>query len=160
MLANKMQKRNIIILTLSLAVAFLPAIIGSIFTSQTVNSSWYLENKPAFTPPDYIFAPVWTVLYLLIGLSIYFSWTKVRKKEKNKLSSLFIINLAANAFWSYLFFGLQNPLAAFIDITIIWFTALALLVSTFRVNKASFYLLIPYFCWISFAAVLNLGFLF
>jgi len=152
-----MKKRvNWKVLISSLVIVYAIAFAGSIFTSSSVNSSWYESIRPSITPPNWVFPVVWNILFFLIALSIYFAWMSAKNKStKKSITILFGMNLFFNFLWSYLFFGKQNPQAAFIDLILIWISILSLFVLTYRINKKSFYLLIPYFLWVSFAGVLN-----
>jgi len=142
-----------------LAVSFLVVIIVSLIGSLTMDiseNSWYKEVKPSITPPDIVFPIVWTTLYILIALSIYFVWTSSKTKQQKKLIIIiFGINLIANAIWTWLFFGLQNTIAGLIDIGIIWLSIFLMLLLSYRIDKKAFYMLIPYFLWVSFASYLS-----
>jgi len=151
---NKKIKWNVLII--SILVVYLCAFIGSIFTSQNTNSEWYDSIKPEITPPSYVFPIVWNILFFLIAMSIYFSWTSTRKKkDKKKIITLFGINLILNVLWSVLFFGLQKPLFAFFELILLWISILLIIIFIHKINKISSYLIIPYFVWVSFAGVLN-----
>lgn len=141
-------------LIISLAIPFLVSAIGNFFTANSVSTLYLTINKPFFNPPSWIFGPVWTLLYLLMGISLYLVWTN---KVKNKRSAFtaFGIQIFLNSLWSFLFFGLQNPLYAFIEIILLWIAILATIIYFYRINKTSAYLLIPYILWVSFAAILN-----
>lgn len=140
-------------------VVFLVAAIGSMFTSESVNGAWYLDNKPSFTPPNWVFGPAWTIIYILIAFSLYFSWTNANLKQKRKMRMFFGVNLLANLLWSWLFFGLQNPFLAFIDIIIILGTIVAMIFIVWKIEKKSVWFLMPYLLWVCFATVLNFAFL-
>lgn len=156
---NKRGRRNnfVILLTVTFTV-FLTGLFGSLFTTATTRSEWYLENKPSFTPPGIVFSVAWTILYILIILAIYFSWVKSKKTEKTKLLIIFGLNLISNALWSFLFFHLRNPTLGFIDLLVIFSTIVWALIYTKKINKISTFLLIPYLIWIIFAGILNLSF--
>jgi len=141
-------------LAISLIVPFLAASIGSIFTAQ---SSWYVElAKPAFQPPNWIFGPVWTLLYLLMGISLFLVWQKGFESMRSKIALFFFsIQLFFNALWSVLFFGLNKVMFAFVDIIALWAAIALTMVSFYRISKTSMYLLIPYFLWVTFAMILN-----
>ena len=143
-------------LTISIAIPLIVSIIGGLFTSSSV-STWYLElAKPSFNPPSWIFGPVWIVLYLLMGISLYLIWTK----KYNKAAFLaFGIQLGLNLLWSILFFGMKSPLYAFIEIILLWISIFITIIYFHRINKVSAYLLLPYILWVSFAAILNLAIL-
>lgn len=141
----------IISLALPLAIGF----IGSLFTSSSVNS-WYLSiNKPSFNPPNWIFAPVWTILFILIGISFYLVWQRNFGNNKKLLIGVFILNLLLNLIWSLLFFGLKNPFLAFIEIIILWLIILVNIIVFSKVSKLAGFLLIPYLLWVGFASALN-----
>ncbi|MBU0470107.1 MAG: tryptophan-rich sensory protein [Nanoarchaeota archaeon] len=143
-------------LTTSLLLCQFAGVIGSFFTISSV-STWYMAlNKPAFNPPKDIFSPVWIMLYLLMGISLYLIWNKgIRSKQSKTAVSIFGIQLALNTFWPILFFGLRLPLSAFIEIIILWIAILLTMIHFYKISKTASYLLIPYFLWVSFATVLN-----
>lgn len=141
-------------LIISILIPFLASAIGGVFTSSSV-STWYVNvAKPSFNPPNWIFGPVWTLLYLLMGISLYLVWINKTKIKKPAFTAFFI-QLSLNALWSVLFFGLQNPLIAFVEIILLWISILITIIYFYRISKVSAYLLIPYILWVSFAAVLN-----
>lgn len=132
-----------------------PGLIGGIFTVKSVKT-WYLTiNKPSFNPPSWVFGPVWTVLYILMGISVYVIWKKSDVQNVNLAIALFVIQLSLNAFWSILFFGLKNPQLAFFEIIAMWVFILACIIVFFPISQTASYLLIPYLLWVSFAAFLN-----
>ena len=145
-------------LTASFAIPLLAAFIGSIFTASTV-STWYTALiKPGFNPPNWIFGPVWTLLYLLMGFSLFLVWKKgLKKKYVKEGLIIFGIQIFLNVLWSLLFFGLQSPLLAFIEIIFLWAAVLFMIVYFYKVNKTAAYVQIPYILWVSFAALLNLS---
>jgi len=141
-------------LVISILIPFLASAIGGLFTASSV-STWYVElTKPSFNPPSWIFGPVWTILYLLMGISLYLVWIK---KYDKPAFVVFGVQLVLNALWSILFFGLKVPLYAFIEIVFLWVAILMTIIYFYRINRTSAYLLIPYILWVSFAAVLNLS---
>lgn len=150
------MKVNIIKLIISILIAQLAGIIGSIFTSSSV-STWYQSLiKPDFTPPSWIFAPVWIILYLLMGIALYLIWSKGFKNKHVRIAIyVFITQLILNSLWSFLFFGLKSPLYAFIEIIILWVIILINVILFYRISKISAYLLLPYILWVTFASVLN-----
>lgn len=153
-----MVKINYLKLIPSIVICQLAGIIGSFFTSSSV-SNWYLTlNKPFFNPPSWVFGPVWITLYLMMGISLYIVWNGgLRNKHAKIAITIFGIQLLLNSLWSILFFGLQSPLSAFIEIVLLWGAILATIIYFYRISKIASYLLIPYFLWVSFAAVLNLA---
>ena len=150
-----MKKINWKILIACLLIVYLVAFLGSIFTSPVTNSEWYNSVRPSITPPNWVFPVVWNILFFLIALSLYIGWINANKKDKSKIALVFGINLFLNIFWSILYFGLKNPTLAFFELILLWISIIFMLTTTYKINKKSFYLLIPYFIWVSFAGVLN-----
>lgn len=143
-------------LIISILIPFLVSAIGGLFTASSV-STWYVTLiKPSFNPPSWVFGPVWTILYLLMGIALYLIWVA---KSKNKKTSFiaFGTQMFLNALWSVLFFGFHKPLFAFIEIVILWIAILTTIIYFYKINKNAAYLLTPYILWVSFAAVLNLA---
>jgi tryptophan-rich sensory protein len=154
--------------------------IGLFFTAPAINT-WYARLlKPSFNPPDWIFAPVWTILFLLMGISLYLVWEKnwavgasedkEERKAWNPISTklwrgewreenaicIFFIQLGLNILWTVIFFGLKSFDIAFIEILMLWFAILYTIINFYRISKLAGYLLMPYILWVSFASVLNL----
>lgn len=154
---NRSRKKgfNWKVLVICLVIVYGIAFIGSLFTSPNVNSDWYDSVRPALTPPAFVFPIVWNILFFLIALSLYFAWMASGKKEKKKVAFVFGFNLFLNALWSVFYFGMRNPLYAFVDLILIWITIVAMMIVVWRIEKKSFWLLVPYFLWVSFAGVLN-----
>ena len=141
-------------LILSILLAQSAGIIGSFFTVSAI-STWYVFlNKPVFSPPNWLFGPVWTILYTMIGISFYKIWINY-KKENSWAIKLFLFHLFLNSIWSIIFFGMKNLGLAFFEIVIMWLTAIYMVIKFKRIDKWASYLLIPYILWISFASVLN-----
>jgi len=123
-------------------------------------SNWYAYlTPPPLTPPNWVFAPVWTTLYLMMGLSLYLFWDNRKKIDKGRGYLIFIFGLIVNFSWSLLFFSVHSPLLALIDIIILIALIIANIMLFKPVSKTSAYLLIPYLLWVCFATYLNLGFL-
>lgn len=143
-------------LTIAILVCLLAGFIGSVFTSKSV-STWYTTlKKPSFNPPDWVFAPVWTAIFILMGVSLYLVWSKGLEAKGVKIAIIiFCVQLLLNILWSFLFFGLQSPFYAFMDITVLWFIILLMIIYFYRISPVSSYLLFPYISWVSFATVLN-----
>lgn len=141
---------------ISLLTPFIAAAIGSAFTFSEITTWYEAINKPTWTPPNAIFGPVWTILYTLMGISLYLFWKSEKKVEVSKRGFiLFFSQLALNTVWSILFFGLKNPLLALADIAVLWVLILMTILHFRKVNKLSAYLLIPYLLWVTFASLLN-----
>jgi len=143
-------------LIISLALPQLAGIVGSLFTTSAI-PTWYATlQRPNFSPPNWLFGPVWVLLYVLMGISVYLIWQKIEENKKAKGALwLFWIHLFFNAIWSIIFFGLHNPGLAFINIIVIWLLIIVLMIKFWPINKWSTYLLIPYLFWVSFASALN-----
>jgi tryptophan-rich sensory protein len=142
-------------LLLFIAVCFVVAGAGSVFTSSSV-STWYPAlRKPAWNPPAWIFGPVWTVLYLMMATAAWLVWRKRGFGGGAGALWLFALQLMLNALWSPLFFGLRNPLAGLVDIVPLWAAILATMVSFWRISPLAGALLVPYWLWVSFATALN-----
>jgi len=149
-----MQKLGLLIF--SIVIVQLAGAVGAIFTSSSV-STWYAGvNKPVFNPPNWIFGPVWTMLFLLMGIALYLVLVNGWGYNGVKIAVLiFTIHFALNILWSFLFFGLQNPFFAFIEIIILAISIILTMYFFYRVSPPAMYLLIPYIFWVSFASILN-----
>lgn len=123
--------------------------IGSIFTTPSI-PTWYAGlAKPFFSPPNWLFGPVWTFLYLLMGISL---WLVMRR---GRVPVYFWFQLILNTLWSIIFFGFRSPFFAFIEILILWYFILRTIKSFTKISSTSAYLLYPYLAWVSFASILN-----
>lgn len=151
-----MKPNTIAKLIVSILLCQLAGIIGSIFTAPNI-PTWYASlEKPFFTPPSWLFAPAWITLFLLMGLSLFLVWNKGLQSKTSKIAvSIFFVQLALNILWSALFFGLQNPFLALIEIIILWIAILATIIAFAKISKKAAILLLPYILWVSFAALLN-----
>jgi benzodiazapine receptor len=128
--------------------------LGAIWTSS--DRAWYEGiNKPSFQPPSWIFGPVWTLLFTLMGISLYLVWTSPSSQVRLIALILFGVQFLFNVAWSYFFFGLHKPLFSFIEILFLLVFIVATGFYFFKVDRISGYLLIPYFLWTSFASFLN-----
>jgi len=150
---------KIIKLIISIMIPLTSGFLGSIFTGMSVKT-WYLNiNKPLFNPPGWIFAPVWTVLFILIGISFYICWNNDFGTNKKICLTVYFLQILFNFLWSLFFFGMRNPLFGLIDILILWLFIIANMILFYNVSKIAGYLLIPYFLWVSFATILNFSIL-
>ena len=126
--------------------------------TRSAITTWYPTLvKPVINPPNWIFAPVWSMLYIMMGIAAGLVWSRIdfEKEAVKKALIFFAVQLALNALWSYLFFGLQNPMLAGIEIVILWLMIFETYTKFVKINKIAGYLLIPYLLWVSFATVLN-----
>ncbi|MCC7004438.1 tryptophan-rich sensory protein [Candidatus Nomurabacteria bacterium] len=152
-----MINKNIIIkLIISIFVPLLAGYIGSFFTTPSI-PIWYNSLiKPSFTPPSFVFGPVWTILFILMGIAFFLVWKKDLKNSNSKKAiGIFFFQLVINILWSVMFFGLRSPLAGLIVIAVLWLSILLTIFSFYRISKLSAYLLVPYILWVSFASCLN-----
>jgi len=140
----------------SIIICELVGISGSFFTIKSI-PTWYAKlNKPAFSPPNWIFGPVWTLLYAMQGIAAYLIYQKIFGSPLAKIAFvLFVIQLILNAIWTPLFFGLKNPRLAFFEILLMWIFIVLSTVWFFRVSPTAGYLMLPYLAWVSFASALN-----
>jgi translocator protein len=143
---------------ISIAACLAAGAIGSLFTIKSI-PTWYPGlKKPKYTPPNQAFGPVWTTLYILMGLSAYFIWQRGLATEGVLLAFiLFWAQLVLNALWSIIFFGIKSKGGGVIIIIILWLLILAAIITSFRISIWAGILLIPYILWVSVAAYLNIG---
>jgi translocator protein len=143
-------------LLVSLLIPLAVGITAGLFTAKGVNT-WYVTlNKPSFNPPNWIFGPVWTVLYLLMGVGLFLVWRSTNNIAYKKTAILiFAVQLVANFCWSFLFFSWQKPGVAFFEIALLWLLIVWMIAAFKKVNPTAAHLQIPYLCWVSFAALLN-----
>ena len=147
---------DIIKLAISICVCLAAGFIGSIFTTASI-PTWYTTlEKPSFNPPNWLFGPVWTILFILMGISAFLVWRVGLSEPDVRIALIiFIIQLILNAFWSVAFFGLRSPIAGLIVIIILWIAIFLTILSSAKVSIAAGILLIPYILWVSFASILN-----
>lgn len=173
-----MKLSNLTKFVLALLASFSAGALGSYFTTPSI-PAWYATlAKPSFAPPNSVFGPVWTALYLMIGISLYLVWSKnwkvhhhvwTKHKAWNPWSerlwsgdlrafntiSIFWLHYALNIFWSVAFFTLRSPGLAFFVILGLWISIVYVIVNFYRISKPAAYLLLPYLLWVTFAACLN-----
>lgn len=138
---------------------FIPLLVGGLsgFFTATGVDAWYRTiNKPSWNPPNWIFGPVWTTLYVMMGISLYLIWKAAASTTAKRSAFIFFgVQLLLNFFWSVVFFRLQSPGWALVEIIFLWVAILLTIFSFSRINKAAAWLLVPYISWVSFAAILN-----
>lgn len=141
------------------ATVLLCVILGSLGSLVTITGpgSWYaLLQKPFFTPPGWVFAPMWITLFVLMGIALYLVWESGPSRREVQIAiDVFGVQFVLNVLWSFLFFGLKSPLLGLLDIIILWWLILATIVTFYRVRKGAAYLLLPYLAWVSIATALN-----
>ena len=135
-----------------LLLCFAAASPGAVFMPR----EWFAAlKKPSWNPPGWVFGPVWTALYAMMAAAAWLVWQRGGWKEQRKPLLIFLAQLALNAVWTPLFFGLHRPGVAFAEIVLLWLAIVATLVAFRPVNRTAAWLLVPYLAWVSFAAVLN-----
>jgi tryptophan-rich sensory protein len=151
-----MSRVNLLKLAVSIIAANLAGLIGSLFNAPAI-PTWYAAlNKPAFNPPNWLFGPVWTALYMLMGIAVFLVWRRGGRRPEVRIAlALFGLQLVLNALWSIIFFGGHNPGLAFLEIIFLWLAILATMLRFAKISRWAALLLLPYILWVSFAAVLN-----
>ena len=131
-------------------------LIGSAFTTGAI-PTWYASlQKPSFTPPNWLFAPVWSTLYLLMGIAAFLVWRKGLADRQVRIALIiFLIQLILNILWSVIFFGLESPLYGLIEIIVLWIAILITILRFWRISPAAAWLMVPYIIWVSIATALN-----
>lgn len=142
-------------LIISLLIPQAAGLLGSLATAPNI-AGWYAGlAKPALNPPNWVFGPVWTTLFVLMGVALYLVWQSRGGEQKQTAFLVFSLQIVFNVLWSFLFFGWQNPLMALIEIVILWILILLNIIYFYRARKWAGYLLMPYILWVSFAVYLN-----
>ncbi len=159
-----MKINNTFKLIIAIVVSELAGIIGSVFTTPSI-AGWYAGIvKPALNPPAWVFGPVWTTLFALIGIAAFLVWKKGLDRRDVKIAlGIFLGQLVLNTLWSIIFFGstsltingLNNIGIALIEIVFLWLAILATIISFAKISKPAAWLLVPYILWVSFAMYLN-----
>lgn len=148
--------KNSFKLITAIAVSELAGIVGSIFTISAIPNWYSTLTKPALNPPSWVFGPVWATLYALMGIAAFLVWKKGwGRSDVRKALYVFCLQLVLNTLWSIVFFGLQSPAWAFVNITAMWFAIIWTMILFYRISKPAMWLLVPYILWVSFALYLN-----
>ena len=150
-----MNKSKIIKLVIAIALPLALGAIAGFFTSGSVQG-WYSSLvKPSFSPPNWVFGPVWTILYVLMGISFYLVWTQPVSKKRNSGIVIFLMQLTLNFAWSFLFFYFHQIGLALIEIILLWILIVAMIIQFYKIVPIAAFINIPYLLWVSFATVLN-----
>ena len=139
----------------SLVLCQLAGLIGGLWTREAVRTWYQAIEKPGFTPPGWVFGPVWILLYLMMGVALYLVWLSPAHPSKTIALAVFAVQLILNALWSYFFFYSQNPRAGFIEIVILWVFIILSILLFYRIHKGAAMIMLPYLLWVTFAAYLN-----
>jgi tryptophan-rich sensory protein len=149
-----LSKKDIGPLLLWVLLAEGAGLLGSLFTAPAI-ATWYAGLvKPALAPPNWIFGPVWTTLFLLMGVAAFLVW-RTRAPQRRRALGLFFLQLFLNVAWSFVFFGSRDPRGAFFEIILLWLSIAAAVWAFSKVSRAAAWLLVPYIAWVSFAGYLN-----
>lgn len=147
---------NIVKFIISLAIPLLVGFGGSYFTTPEITGWFQTINKPSWNPPNAVFAPVWTTLYVLMGIALFLVWKSTANPASKRMAIIFFfIQLALNFCWSLIFFNRHDIGMAMIEIALLWLSILVTIFAFAKVNKLAAWLLVPYISWVSFAAILN-----
>ena len=147
---------NILKLIISIALPLLIGFSSSYFTITGVGSWYQTIQRPSWNPPNWVFGPVWTTLYIMMGIALFMVWKSDENYSLKRIAILlFSIQLIFNFFWSFIFFNQQRPGVAFGEIILLWIFILITIFVFAKVNKTAAWLLVPYISWVSFAAILN-----
>ncbi|MBX3006853.1 MAG: tryptophan-rich sensory protein [Melioribacteraceae bacterium] len=155
-----MSGSNIFKLIVSLIIPLSVGAVAGMFTSQAV-PTWYASlNRPSFSPPNWVFGPVWTSLYILLGISFFLIWKESSSPKRNQAIKIFAIQMLLNFAWSFIFFYFNMIGIALIEIILLWFSIFAMIYLFYKIKPLAAYLNIPYLLWVSFATILNVGYYF
>jgi translocator protein len=152
-----MGSRDGIKLVISIFVCLVAGLIGSIFTISSI-PVWYATlNKPFFSPPNWLFAPAWTILYILMGIALFYVWKAPKVRKTNEGLMLFGAQLIFNVIWSIVFFGFRSIVGGVLSIAVLLILILMTTAQFYRIDKRAAYLMVPYLLWVCFATMLNIA---
>ena len=155
-----MKSNQIIKLVASLLLPLAVGGIAGIFTAEAI-PGWYASlNQPSFNPPNWVFGPVWTTLYVILGISLFLIWKLPSGKERNQAILIFMMQLLLNFGWSFFFFYFKMIGLALIDIVALWIMIIVMLYQFYKLKPVAAYINIPYLLWVTFATVLNVAYFF
>lgn len=143
----------------AIIIAGLAGAIGSVFTGSAIQTWYTALARPSFAPPNFLFGPVWTTLYIFMGIASYLIFEKGwERKDVKRALNIYLAQLVLNALWSIVFFGLHAIGWALVVIIALWILILMTILSFRKISKPAAYLLVPYILWVTFATALNYGF--
>ena len=140
---------------ISIAICLGAGGLGAIATTPEIDGWYKTIEKPSWNPPGYVFGPVWTALYIMMGVAAWLVWKREGFKKAKISLVLFGVQLLLNVVWSWIFFNLHQPGWAFVEIVVLWIAIVATTVAFFKRQKIAGWLMMPYLAWVSFASVLN-----
>lgn len=154
-----MKSPSWITLAVAIITSELAGIVGSLFTVSAVREWYPTLIRPSFAPPSWVFGPVWTTLFALMGVAAWLVWEKgTRRQDVRVALGAFLVQLVLNTLWSIIFFGMQSLGGALMEIALLWLAIAATIILFARISKPAAWLLAPYILWVSFAAYLNYAF--
>jgi len=151
-----LSTRSILLLVVCILIPLITGVVGSFFTAASV-SGWYVTlSKPWFNPPGWVFGPAWTILYILMGISLWMVIRSGVQEQQVRLGIIvFGIQLFVNLFWSVIFFGMQSPIGGLVCILVLLSLIVTMIGVFWKISTRAAYLLVPYLCWTTFATLLN-----
>jgi len=155
-MSDQVDMKNTVSLLIFLAVCLGVSAIGGAVTQSSVNDWYQTLTKPAFTPPDWLFAPTWLTLYVMMALAAWRVWTRSSNYARRAPLAIFAAQLILNLIWSFIFFGATSPGLAAVEIVVLWIAILATLILFWRIDHFAGWLLCPYLLWVTFAGYLNI----
>lgn len=153
-----MNRSQIFKLFVSLALPLALGAIAGLYTADAIPGWYKTLNRPSFNPPDWLFGPVWTTLYILMGISLFLIWKQSASKERNLAIFVFLLQQALNFGWSFIFFYFNRIGFALIEIILLWINIIIMLVLFYKIKPIASYINIPYLIWVTFATILNAGY--
>ncbi len=155
-----MKSSKIVKLIVSILLPLAIGAVAGIFTSTAIPGWFATLNRPSFAPPNWLFGPAWTTLYLLMGISLFMIWTLDAGKERKQAIFIFLLQLLFNFAWSFFFFYFKMIGVALIDIVVLWISIIVMLRLFYKLKPWAAYINIPYLLWVSFATALNAAYYF
>jgi translocator protein len=155
-----MKKSTILKLIVSLILPLGIGAFAGIFTMDAIPGWYETLNQPSFNPPNWVFGPVWTTLYFLMGISLFLIWKQSISKERNRAILVFCIQLFLNFCWSFLFFYYHEIGPALVEIILLWLSIFSMILLFYRIKPLAGYINIPYILWVTFAIILNAAYYF
>jgi translocator protein len=151
---------NILKFIVSLIIPLGLGALAGMATSEAIPEWFATLNRPSFSPPNWLFGPVWTILYILLGISFFLVWKQVPGTDRNRALFAFGVQMVLNFAWSFIFFYFKMLQLALIEILVLWLSILVMMLWFYRVKPLAAYLNIPYLLWVTFATVLNAAYYF
>ena len=150
-----MNISHIFKLLASLALPLGLGALAGLFTAEAVPEWYETLNRPSFNPPNWLFGPVWTILYILLGISLFLIWKQSASKKRNLAIFVFLLQMALNFAWSFIFFSFNMIGFALIEIILLWISIIIMLVLFYKIKPVASFINIPYLIWVTFATILN-----